>query len=152
MQNHEQLSERAACATRADATLSRITAVARWTLIFTEKGYSMRYFLDADQPGRVAIADNSGMTPSTTDDGVIYVDTSRPMQLELGKGLAEDGFRICLPLVEPDGEERHTWIQLDGADYLLSLPILVAAGLRMECDPLFKQLVGKCVPSTKGAK
>jgi hypothetical protein len=49
---------------------------------------------------RIAVADRSGPTPETTDDGLLFLDTMRPVTF---------GSRECLvPLVAPDGETSWT--------------------------------------------
>lgn len=43
-----------------------------------------RYFLDVDRR-EVAIADNSGKTPDTTEDGVLWLDRTRPVHVEVSR-------------------------------------------------------------------
>lgn len=56
-----------------------------------------RYFTDAETK-RVAVADDSGRTPDQTDDGVLWLDTSRPIKLGL------EGADI--PLLRPSRDDQ----------------------------------------------
>lgn len=62
-----------------------------------------------------AIADNSGGAPHTTDDGVLWLDFTRPLRVEIGYEKSEYGLvsatpRVLIPLrCERDGSrESHT--------------------------------------------
>jgi hypothetical protein len=56
-----------------------------------------RYF---EREGQIAIADQSGRTPEETDDGLLYLDRSRPVVF---------GNHGChVPLVTPDGTPTRT--------------------------------------------
>lgn len=68
-----------------------------WTLILKLER-SHRYFRHDD--GRIAVADDSGRTPDTTDDGILWVDTTRPISI--------DGAAVGIPLVRPNGDECST--------------------------------------------
>lgn len=48
--------------------------------------------------GRLAIADNSGPTPDATDDGVLWLDTEKPMHL-----VDDGGVRVWVPLRDRSG-------------------------------------------------
>jgi hypothetical protein len=54
--------------------------------------------------GRLAIADDSGLIPELTEDGLLWVDMDRDIRLDAV------GSRICgrLPLVDEKGRESHT--------------------------------------------
>ena len=59
----------------------------------------LRYFREVfrGQPwkiGRIALADNSGDTPDDTDDGPIFLDFTRPIQI----GTDEEGTWIHVPV------------------------------------------------------
>ena len=61
--------------------------------------------------GRVAIADNSGVTPDKTEDGVLYVDNREPI-----KAYECDGHTsYTIPLLTPGGETTHTGTDFRGA-------------------------------------
>lgn len=51
----------------------------RWTFIKKLVG-GHRLFKDAEKPGEVAIADQSGEYPDQTDDGILYLDTLRSIE------------------------------------------------------------------------
>lgn len=101
----------------------------RFTRIFKEKGYGQRFFTDAKAPGKIAIADNSGPTPDQTDDGVLYVDPTRPLRPYAS---AENRFYVNLGVVNPDGEKFGAGCQVEGALFLLGRPEL--EGLTVELD------------------
>jgi hypothetical protein len=63
--------------------------------------HEIRHAFAAPETCRWAIADNSGTTPDRTEDGVLWLDFSRPLRVNLGGG--------CIPvLAELDGErESH---------------------------------------------
>ncbi len=65
------------------------------------------YFLADD--GRIAIADESGDTPDTTDDGALFLDLNRAATIQIS------GFLI--PLLKENGEETTTIVDGDGFDY-----------------------------------
>lgn len=52
--------------------------------------------------GRVAIADWSGDYPHQTDDGVLWLDNSRPMKI------SDDLTYVYIPLLKADGEQTTT--------------------------------------------
>lgn len=81
-----------------------------------------RLFEDIERPGAIAIADESGNTPDHTDDGTLYVDRTRPIEI--------DGNHISLPLRHPDGRVTRTPIGLETAFVMserFKMPIKVAS-------------------------
>lgn len=69
----------------------------RWTLVDHRQG-GHRIWRD-ERNDKLAIADSSGYTPDRTDDGVLYLDLTRP----IGMG------RWCsLPLRTPKGDIART--------------------------------------------
>jgi hypothetical protein len=73
-------------------------APGRWALALAVPG-GHRYFRDLHHPGRVAIRDDSGQTPEATDDGVLHLDRSRPV--EVGQG------GCVIPLTDEAGVQRR---------------------------------------------
>ena len=67
-----------------------------------------REYLDGMETGRIAVADNSGSTPPQTEDGVLYLDTNKDLELGLGSS-------VRIPLNRPDGNETATGECLEGA-------------------------------------
>lgn len=72
-----------------------------WTLLWRdsqtdERGrfYGHSFYRD-DLTGRVSIKDMSGDTPDQTDDGVLWLDTSRPMVFWMDEGK----MRASLPVM-----------------------------------------------------
>jgi hypothetical protein len=75
----------------------------KWKLVLkVPNGH--RYFEEVGT-GRIAMADNSGGTPDLTDDGILYLDTSRPVAF---------GQDAQIPLLTPTGDKRSTVDPLDG--------------------------------------
>jgi hypothetical protein len=67
----------------------------------------------ADPTGRIALADWSGDTPDQTDDGVIWLDTKRPIRINL-----EDGrLHAFIPLLDRHGEQTYTVSDIRTADF-----------------------------------
>ena len=60
-------------------------------------------FRPNDEFGEWAIADDSGGTPETTDDGILWLDTNQ--RILLGKG---HGNAILLPVFTPEGKRFTT--------------------------------------------
>ena len=52
------------------------------------------------------IADNSGITPDQTDDGVLWLDQTRPLSIE--RNQYEGTEHISIPLRDEDGNETRT--------------------------------------------
>jgi len=51
--------------------------MAKWKFLFrAPRGH--KYFRD-EVSGRIAVADDSGETPATTEDGILWLDDSRPL-------------------------------------------------------------------------
>jgi hypothetical protein len=55
---------------------------------------------------RFAIADNSGKRPEQTDDGILWLDQTRPLRLETNVFEVKEYLHI--PLVDEDGTATHT--------------------------------------------
>lgn len=62
-----------------------------WRLVFTVPRCH-KWFRD-DRTGRIAVADYSGHYPDETDDGVLWLDTTRPVS------------------IRPDGRDVRIWVQ-----------------------------------------
>lgn len=57
----------------------------RWTYMIQLEPGGHRLFFEAESSSW-AIADRSGPTPESTDDGVLWLDFSRPLEVELSRG------------------------------------------------------------------
>lgn len=73
--------------------------VFEWRLIFKVRRCH-KWFRD-DRTGRIAAADYSGDYPDDTDDGVLWLDTSRPVS------------------ISPDGHNVRIWMQNHTGMYTL---------------------------------
>jgi hypothetical protein len=69
---------------------------------------SHRYFRGA-HTDQIGVADRSGATPDRTEDGVLWLDRSRPIVLDNREWLA------TIPLIYPDGTTTRTGDTLGGA-------------------------------------
>lgn len=88
--------------------------MSRWTRLFKISG-GHKYFSDAENPGHVAIADDSGATPDETDDGVLYIAKALDVTVD-----RQDHWSI--PLVYPTGRPTtHTSVSADEAIFVASL-------------------------------
>jgi len=72
--------------------MSPVSRARRWTMLLDLHG-SHRYL--ADQTGRVALMDRSGNTPETTDDGILWVDVSRPLTIDVAHGTVHIPLRVA---------------------------------------------------------
>lgn len=63
---------------------------------------------------RLAIADNSGATPDTTHDGVLWLDPDRPIRAE-----AAPQMTIYVPLLTLDDEPRIMVVGISAAKILI---------------------------------
>lgn len=106
-----------------------MTTKTTWTLVTRLPG-EHRIFRDAG--GRLALADNSGDTPDTTDDGVLYLDLDRPVQLvsaSIAEVFSTSQRLYCkIPLVTSDGTKSSTLGVLEDG------PILNSLGMKVEVN------------------
>ncbi len=87
-----------------------------WVLVLRIRG-GHRYFRE-EGTGRIAVADDSGATPDRTEDGILYLDTGRPIRL---------GEQADIRLLSPDGRRYST---VESAAH----GVLVAAHLGLEIE------------------
>ena len=69
-----------------------------------------KYFLDLDRK-EIAVADNSGRTPDQTEDGVLWLDRTRPVNVEVSRSGYAAG---DVPVVDRVG--RKSWVPGTAAD------------------------------------
>ena len=74
----------------------------RWKLVLTVPNHGHRYFEETGT-GRIGVADNSGHYPEQTEDGVLYLDRDRA--IEIG---GDERVSAMIPLMRPDGERCAT--------------------------------------------
>jgi len=86
-----------------------------------------RYFLH--RSGRIGVADESGELPPLTDDGVLYLDESRPITMD------EDIWYIPLHRGEYETRTPATWLEV-------VVVALAFRRLRVEAD-------GETIPITE---
>ena len=72
-----------------------------WTPLFATPNGHKFFTARFPQEGRIAVADQSGLFPEHTDDGVLWVDTTKPLA-------ASDEY-FSIPLVDEDGNESRTF-------------------------------------------
>jgi hypothetical protein len=89
--------------------------------------YGQGQLKQAGYPHGFAIADNSGGTPELTDDGVLWLDESKPIKV--------DATHVTFPLVDGRGATSITCdVTTPHAVELLS-GFRAAFGLKVEVDP-----------------
>jgi len=98
----------------------------RFKMIFKEKGYGQRFFLDSKAPDKIAIADNSGATPDQCDDGVLYVDPTRAMEVNT------EGLYVNMGVLNEAGDKFGAGCQVEGALFLMSHPLLDRLHVKMD--------------------
>jgi len=80
---------------------------------------------------RLAIADESADLPEHTDDGVLWVDVSRPLKIKNGKW----GLVVNVPVVDNNGNQSHTLESVSGAVRLReSVRLRMGVVWSTECD------------------
>lgn len=83
-----------------------------WELLFSNSGH--KYFLDK-LSGRCAVADGSGYFPNETDDGVLWINTEKPITLDLYK----DQAFIYVPVKNVDNKDFSTGATVSEASKLI---------------------------------
>ena len=68
----------------------------------------------ANEDGRIAIADWSGHYPHQTDDGVLWLDPGRAIEIRFKKGESVMAF---IPLRDKSGRETYTVSDIRTADF-----------------------------------
>jgi hypothetical protein len=71
-----------------------------WNLLFS---CGHKYFLDKNSK-KYAVADGSGYFPNETDDGVLWLNTEKPLRLDLYNG----SVFISVPLKDRDNKDCST--------------------------------------------
>lgn len=72
-------------------------------------------FFEDVNTGRVAIADGSGSTPERTEDGILWLDPTRPLSISVGRSY----FGVSYPVIsERDGKPHHSGDGLHCLDWL----------------------------------
>lgn len=70
----------------------------QWEFLFrAPRGHQ---FFREEQTGLIAVADDSGNTPDSTDDGILYLDSTRPIKVDTHGFLVPlcyKGKRTCTP-------------------------------------------------------
>lgn len=62
---------------------------------------------DAEDGIKYAIADDSGIDPSYTDDGVLWLDVTRCLVVDKDESFSPAREVMFIPLVSMDGERHH---------------------------------------------
>ena len=101
-----------------------------WTLLGRPSGRNHhRYFQAAD--GRVSVADNSGRDPDFTDDGPLYLDTTRAARVEC---LQVSGVVVRLPVRTRDGARANCFVQPGDLVFLLDRGHWHAAAVEVSAE------------------
>jgi hypothetical protein len=67
-----------------------------------------RIFLSNEQPPQWAIADDSGREPQDTDDGVLWLDSSRCLILDRDESFNPPREYMGIPLIDSTGNRTRT--------------------------------------------
>ena len=116
-----------------------------WTFLARPTKGGHKYFRHQDSH-QVGIADNSGSTPSHTDDGALFLDVSesRHAKLALGLSPAARGIFVLLPVRDnvSEGEGRPTNV---GAASIADLAWLIHGGhidvMHVDVDEALRDVV-----------
>lgn len=84
-----------------------------WELLFSNSGH--KYFLDKFS-GKYAVADGSGYFPNETDDGILWLDTEKPLTLDLYNGSPV----ISVPVKNIDNKDFYTGASVSEALNLIN--------------------------------
>jgi hypothetical protein len=107
-----------------------------WTLIRRLEPNGLRLFVDRE--GKPAVADNSGVLPDRTDDGVLWLDVEI-LRAEGLTGTMGSGY-FTVPVKRLDGMECATAVGLIGALELRRLfgasIYIETAGVKVELTPV----------------
>lgn len=102
-----------------------------WTQVLSILG-GHRYFRAENDPGRrIAMADKSGPNPELTDDGLLWLDRSKPVVIGFFGGRDS-----AIPLLDDSGKSFRTGESILGGHQVAS-----AFGMRLEIDPEAQDLV-----------
>ena len=93
-----------------------------WHFIAKLEQGGHRLFAIGSKGGRVAIADNSGRTPDDTDDGALFLDPDREMEVKL-----TDSGRVYVNVPVLSSQEREFWVMTG----LASIPQWIDLGYRL---------------------
>jgi hypothetical protein len=89
------------------------TQTSRWTLLRSVNG-GHRFF-QCTQTLKIALADSSGSTPDKTEDGILWLDSTRPLEV----GVHTLGPVVFCPLVKHrTGKESFTYVTVQEALWL----------------------------------
>lgn len=112
----------------------------KWVLLGRPSKRGHRFFVDQDN--RMAVADNSGRTPDDTEDGALWLDTSRRVEVSSGfAGLpvikTEDHKHVVRYVVHVTMTDiswlvKHQWVSRDALDLSDELRAFLDA---MKCRP-----------------
>lgn len=102
------------------------TGTYAWRLLKAIPG-NHKWFLD-ENTGRLAVADYSGHLPDQTDDGVMWLDTERPIQL--GQCPTTRAINLATPVIceGPFGDRSHI-----GSGVAETMYLIQNHGMRLEC-------------------
>lgn len=117
-------------------------AVAEWELLFRPQGMDGGHKVFRHRDGRIAIADWSGTRPDQTDNGVLWVDLAKPIEVHLHQGR----LYTVLPLLDDGGREVVTHSTLASAVALQK----VGASVNFS-DPLFTEAMRGSSQDTRPA-
>ena len=85
----------------------------RFKFLYQVTPDSHKFFHDMETD-RIAIADLSGYFPNQTEDGILYLDRTRQVELRANKNS-----HLIVPLEAPDGKKSRTPMTILATQYLM---------------------------------
>jgi len=95
----------------------------RWKLV--KKFIGGHKYFRCEKTGRLAICDQSGHVPETTDDGVLWVNKEKPIQMGRTDDAIASPIAIMLPLIKDDTNPTVTFIGLAELGFLTDMGMSV---------------------------
>jgi len=82
----------------------------KWKLMtrLEKSGHRIFTQLNSQDASQCALADNSGSTPDTTEDGVLWLDPTRPLSVYQPGGSHDEPLYCTIPLTTVPGERGKT--------------------------------------------
>lgn len=101
-----------------------------WIPVLSVAGGHRYFRAENDPQGRIGMADRSGPNPELTDDGLLWLDTTKPVVLGYWEGRD-----AAIPLVDDGGRSFRTGESIMGGHQ-----VAAKFGMRVEIDPEAKAL------------
>jgi hypothetical protein len=125
----------------------KVTDGYKWRLLWRDsqtddegKFYGHSFYID-EVSGKISLRDMSGRWPHETDDGVLWVDDSRPVKFSLGTRIDSGGGYASFPLIcERHSEESMTPMRWSDAIATVRGLQMHGVHMRVEVEPAISAL------------